>query len=57
MKAFTEVHAIGLFNSAVWDKLLKDSGFVYNKYAANIIYEQYMLQEREYPQIVFICER
>ena len=57
LKIFIDVHTIGLFNSTKWDNLLKKTGFSIKKFNAEKIYEKFMLQDGEYPQIMFICKK
>jgi len=57
LQIFTDVHTLGLFNSSIWDNLLKKTGFSIKKFNAENIYDNYILQDGEYPQIMFVCKK
>ena len=57
LEIYIDKHAIGLFNSTTWNKLLKEKNFSIKKINAENIYDRFMLQDGDYPQIMFICKK
>ena len=57
LEIITDVHTIGLFDSEIWDRILGEYKVSVKKIKAEKVYEQYMLKDGEYPQIIFICKK
>ncbi len=57
LETYIDKHTIGLFNSIIWNKLLKEKGFNIKKVRVANIYERFMLQNGNYPQIMLICRK
>ena len=57
LETFTDIHNIGLFDSITWHKILKKNRFEIKIIDAPNIYERFMLEDGDYPQVVFICKK
>ena len=57
LKIYTDIHTIGLFDLKTWTAILKDRGFKSKKINLNNMYDRFMLNDGEYPQLLFICRK
>jgi len=57
LKIYTDKHTIGIFNLTTWNKLLKEIGFTIKKVDVKNTYDRFMLEDGDYPQVMFICRK
>ena len=55
LETYTDVHTLGLFDKKTWYSLLKEEGFEVKETKEDHLYDEYMLEEGEYPLHIFIC--
>ena len=55
LEIYTDIHKLGLFDKKIWSSLLKEEGFEIKEKKEEHFYDEYMLEEGEYPLHIFIC--
>ncbi len=55
LETYTDVHTLGLFDEKTWHFLLKEEGFEVKETKEEHFYDEYMLEEGEYPLHIFVC--
>ena len=53
----TEQQVLGLFSQAVWDEVFKNAGITMQKASLDGIYDAYLLNDGEYPLIIFMGQK
>ena len=55
LKTYTDVHTLGLFDKKTWFFLLKEKGFEVKETKKEHFYDEYILEEGQYPLHIFVC--
>ena len=55
LKTYTDVHTLGLFDKKTWFSLLKEKGFEVKETKKEHFYDEYILEEGQYPLHIFAC--
>jgi hypothetical protein len=48
---------LGLFSQAMWDEVFKNAGITMQKTSMDGIYDAYLLNDGEYPLILFVGQK
>jgi SAM-dependent methyltransferase len=57
LETYTDVHTLGLFDEKTWYYLLKEEDFEIKETKEEHFYDEYMLEEGEYPLHIFVCKK
>lgn len=57
LETFIDIHKLGLFDKKTWYSILKGEGFEVKETKEEHLYDEYMLEEGEYPLHIFICKK
>ncbi len=55
LETYTDIHTLGLFDKKTWISLLEEEGFEIKETKEEHFYDEYMLEEGEYPLYIFTC--
>lgn len=55
LETYTDIHILGLFDKKTWYSLLEEEGFEVKETKEEHFYDEYLLEEGEYPLHIFIC--
>ena len=55
VEIYTDVHILGLFDRETWYYLFKEKGFEIKETKEDNFYDEYILEEGEYPLHIFVC--
>ncbi len=55
LETYTDIHTLGLFYKKTWISLLEEEGFEIKETKEEHFYNEYMLEEGEYPLYIFTC--
>ncbi|HAP32422.1 MAG TPA: SAM-dependent methyltransferase, partial [Firmicutes bacterium] len=53
----TDHQVLGLFSQAIWDEVFKSAGITMQKATLDGIYDRYLLNDGEYPMIIFVGQK
>jgi SAM-dependent methyltransferase len=57
LEIFSERHVLGLFDGPTWNRLLRQRGFRVRMRKGGNEYDRFILNEGDYPQVVFVCRK
>ena len=57
VKIHSEIHTLGIFESTTWGSIFKDQGFRVKKYMESELYQPFLFNNGNYPQVVFVCRK
>ncbi len=57
LETYTDVHTLGLFDKKTWQSLLKAEGFEVKEIKEKHFYDEFILEEGEYPLHFFVCTK
>jgi ubiquinone/menaquinone biosynthesis C-methylase UbiE len=55
LETYTDIHILGLFDKKTWRSILTEEGFEIKEKKEEHFYDEYMMEEGEYPLHLFIC--
>jgi ubiquinone/menaquinone biosynthesis C-methylase UbiE len=55
LETYIDIHTLGLFDKKTWHSILKAKGFKIKETKKEYFYDDYILEDGEYPLHIFIC--